>query len=129
MTEMYKLLLEILLYAMGYVVGGLLGTFPVEAILGRVELDKKIREEFGDQQIRGAGRIIGILERIFTITCIYLNELTAITIIFAAKSIIRFESARQRPFAEYYLIGTLSSITYATLVGLTVKTIVTVLLT
>lgn len=113
--NLHKIIVELLLYVAGYIVGGLCGTFPVEAVLKRVMLSK---EDLEIRQVKGAGRIIGILERIFTITCIYLNAPTAISIIFAAKSIIRFESTKERPFAEYYLIGTLTSITYGMIIGL-----------
>jgi len=36
----------------------------------------------------------------------------------AAKSIARFQELKERKFAEYYLIGTLSSILFAMLVGI-----------
>ena len=39
-------------------------------------------------------------------------------LIFAAKSIARFEDLKKREFAEYYLIGTLSSILLAMLLGI-----------
>ena len=44
--------------------------------------------------------------------------LTAITVIFAAKSIARFNELKDRKMAEYYLIGTLLSITFALLAGI-----------
>ena len=73
---------------------------------------------------RGAGKIIGILERALTLTFIYLNEPTAIAMIFVAKSIIRFEHSQERPFAEYYLTGTLCSITFAVIVGMIINYII-----
>ena len=44
--------------------------------------------------------------------------LTAITVIFAAKSIARFNELKDRKMAEHYLIGTLLSITFALLAGI-----------
>jgi len=44
--------------------------------------------------------------------------LTAITVIFAAKSIAKFNELKDRKMAEYYLIGTLLSITFALLAGI-----------
>ena len=41
-----------------------------------------------------------------------------ITVIFAAKSIARFNELKDRKMAEYYLIGTLLSITFALLAGI-----------
>lgn len=51
------------------------------------------------------------------LTFILFNQYVAISIIVAAKSIARFEELKDRRFAEYYLIGTLSSILFATIIG------------
>ena len=62
--------------------------------------------------------MIGIIERILVITFVFINEASAISMIFAAKSIVRFSDAsNNRKFAEYYLIGTLASISFSLLVG------------
>lgn len=57
--------------------------------------------------------IIGIFERFITLTFVLLGQYPAIAFIFAAKSIARFEELKNREFAEYYLIGTFSSISFA----------------
>ncbi|MCX6844848.1 MAG: hypothetical protein NTX53_21510 [candidate division WOR-3 bacterium] len=69
----------------------------------------------GYQGLRRAGTVIGILERLFTVTLVILGQYAAITILFAAKSIVRFGETKERHFAEYYLIGTLASILFALL--------------
>jgi hypothetical protein len=68
--------------------------------------------------LKGAGAIIGALERIFTLTFVLKGEYTALALIFSAKSIARFEGLKDRKFAEYYLIGTLSSTLFAMIVGI-----------
>ncbi len=40
---------------------------------------------------------------------------------FKIKSIARFNELKDRKMAEYYLIGTLASITFALLVGIVVR--------
>jgi len=67
---------------------------------------------------KGAGRAIGYLERLLTLTFVLLGEYEALALVLAAKSIARFQELKERKFAEYYLIGTLSSILFAMLVGI-----------
>jgi len=60
------------------------------------------------------GRIIGNLERLIILTLVTQGQYAAIGIVLAAKSIVRYERLiRSRDFADYYLIGTLMSITVA----------------
>lgn len=70
-----------------------------------------------DTGIKRAGMIIGFLERFIILTFVLLNEYSAIAFIFTAKSIARFEELKDRDFAEYYLVGTLSSVSFAILCG------------
>ena len=115
MCIMVETLIKGIVYSLGYLIAVFLGAPLVRSILSTLELSEEHKETLAG--IKGAGKIIGMIERVLTITFIYLNEPTAIAIVFAAKSIVRFESAKQRPFAEYYLIGTMVSITFALLVG------------
>lgn len=70
-----------------------------------------------NQREYNAGRVIGILERIFVYYFVLNGQLTAIGFILAAKSFARFKDLDQREFAEYVLIGTLLSALLAMLVG------------
>lgn len=99
-------------YFIGYVLVVFVGPLFVGGVLSFLEFkpDEKT-------QIKGAGAIIGIIERIIAITFMFLSEPTAIAILFTAKSIIRFESTKDRPFAEYYLVGTMSSVAFAIVIG------------
>jgi len=105
-----------------YLIGYLLCIFPgskfVEWVLRQVRLEEDAKG------ITGAGRIIGILERTIILTLVIVNQIDAVAIIFAAKSIIRFQSSKERKFAEYYLIGTMSSVLFALMTGLLSRIIV-----
>lgn len=58
-----------------------------------------------------AGRLIGTMERIIIVILISLRQYSAIGLVLTAKSIARYEKISKEPaFAEYYLIGTLSSV-------------------
>ncbi len=74
-----------------------------------------------DSGIDGAGKYIGIFERIIIFTLVLTNQYAAISIVFGAKSIARFKELNSRNFAEYYLLGTFASITVALIVGILFK--------
>jgi hypothetical protein len=65
---------------------------------------------------RDAGFIIGKCENILTLTFVLSGELTAVSLFFAAKGLIRKEDIRQNSL--YFLAGTLVNITFSTLMGL-----------
>ncbi|MDI6757192.1 MAG: hypothetical protein QME32_04130 [Endomicrobiia bacterium] len=64
-----------------------------------------------------AGMVIGVLERFIILTFVLIGRYEAIAFVFAAKSIARFEELKDRKFSEYYLVGTLSSVSFAMLCG------------
>jgi hypothetical protein len=100
-----------LLYLGAYVIAALGGHVVVRWVLKLCPLP----EGDGYRGLRRAGTVIGVLERLFTVTLVLLGQYAAITILFAAKSIVRFGEAKERRFAEYYLVGTLASILFALL--------------
>jgi len=71
----------------------------------------------GNSGIRRAGALIGVLKRTFVLTFVLIDQYVVIAIVLNAKSITRFEELKDRKFAEYYLVGTLSSMLFATLTG------------
>lgn len=72
--------------------------------------DKKTKEP----EYVNAGKLIGILERILTVILVILNQYAAVGLIFAAKSLTRYDKITKEPsFAEYYLVGTLLSLLIA----------------
>lgn len=70
--------------------------------------------------LKYGGTFIGIFERAIVILLIYAQAYNAIAIVLAAKSIARFNGLKNREVAEYYLIGTFSSLTFSIACGLTI---------
>lgn len=64
-----------------------------------------------------AGKVIGNLERVLILTLMLYGQYQLIGLVVAAKSIYRFEAA-SRGQAEYYLIGTLTSLLIAVAAGI-----------
>ncbi len=72
-----------------------------------------------NKKIDKTGRLIGNLERLLIFIMILSNQWAAIGFIITAKSIARFENIKEKKqFAEYYIIGTLSSTLIAILTGM-----------
>jgi hypothetical protein len=71
------------------------------------------------------GRAIGALERAIGLTLVLLGQYGALGLIVAAKSLARFKALEDREFAEYFLVGTLSSLLVALLAGVTVRLMLT----
>lgn len=71
-------------------------------------------EADGIKTERKAGAIIGFLERMLISFFISIKQYSAIGLILTAKSIARYDKiAKDQNFAEYYLIGTLTSVLFA----------------
>jgi hypothetical protein len=68
------------------------------------------------------GEWIGILERIITVTFVLTGNYTAVAFVLTAKSIARFKELDSKDFAEYYLLGTSTSVAIALLAGTIAKT-------
>ncbi len=100
-----------------YIIVSIIGAHFIKLLLRRYEKEVEI------SGLKGAGMVIGIVERVMVLTFVLVNQYTAITVIFAAKSIARFNELKDRKMAEYYLIGTLVSITFALLIGIVVRAI------
>jgi hypothetical protein len=59
------------------------------------------------------GATIGALERILIVTFILTGTAAAVGIVIAVKTLARFKQLDDRGFAEYYLLGTLASVSVA----------------
>jgi hypothetical protein len=95
--------------------GGFLTGVLCRGFLGRLSQEKR-------PGIERAGRFIGILERSLVLTAVLFGKMEFIGYIFAAKSIARYPEMKDGShFAEYYLIGTLTSISIAFFGGLLLK--------
>lgn len=72
-----------------------------------------------DNEMPNAGKVIGILERILTLTLILVSQYSAVGFLIAAKSILRYRSDETLK-SEYVLIGTLLSFGIAVILGIVV---------
>lgn len=96
----------------------------VSAILMKILLSRWSIEDSSDDSLKNAGKYIGILERLFVVAFIVLNQWSAIGLLITAKSVFRFSDlsrAKDRKLTEYILIGTLMSFGLAFLIGLLYK--------
>ena len=77
-----------------------------------------LSEGEGPEQLENAGMYIGWLERFLVITALVLQSPGTVGLILAAKSVVRFPELKSFRFAEYFLVGTLLSLSFAVAGGL-----------
>jgi hypothetical protein len=101
-------------------------------LTGRVVADPPAATDpWGDGQVaRGrvasppparVGATIGVLERLLIVTFVLVGAESAIGLVVAAKTIARFRQLDDRDFAEYYLLGTLASVSVAIVTALVAR--------
>ncbi|MDX8046200.1 DUF3307 domain-containing protein [Gracilibacillus sp. S3-1-1] len=73
--------------------------------------------------LRSRGKLIGYVERLLVIILTAIGAYQSIAFIIAAKSIARFKQLDDRNWAEYFLLGTLSSILIGLVLGLIVQVV------
>jgi hypothetical protein len=78
-----------------------------------IPFTRALGDRDASEQLAFAGLYIGWLERFLVLTAILVGSYTSVGLIIAAKSIFRFPDLKDRPFAEYFLIGTLMSVALA----------------
>jgi hypothetical protein len=69
------------------------------------------------------GEAIGVLERLLIVTFVMTGAEAAVGFVVAAKTIARFKQLDDRGFAEYYLLGTLASVSVAIVSALIARSI------
>ena len=79
-----------------------------------------------DSSADHAGRVIGKIEDILVVTFVAAGAYTALALIFAAKSIARIDHDDQQQ-ASYYILGTLANFTWALLIALLAKLVLSYL--
>jgi hypothetical protein len=84
--------------------------FPAEGV-------KSHSQEKANEELQNAGLYIGWLERFLVVTALLLQSPATVGLILTAKSIARYPEFKSERFAEYFLIGTLLSISMALLGG------------
>jgi hypothetical protein len=73
--------------------------------------------EKANEQLQNAGLYIGWLERFLVVTALLVQSPATVGLILTAKSIARYPEFKSERFAEYFLIGSLLSISMALLGG------------
>ncbi|MBA4167289.1 MAG: DUF3307 domain-containing protein [Chitinophagaceae bacterium] len=96
-------------------------TTPAGILIG--QLTKGWREKIENPgSLANAGKWIGMIERIIVLILVMMGQFSAISLLIAAKGIIRFnEKDRPEVKTEYLVIGTLMSIGIAIITGVAVK--------
>ncbi|MDS9471185.1 DUF3307 domain-containing protein [Sporosarcina pasteurii] len=91
----------------------------------RPKMESSFTEEYHyytySTPLRSRGKLIGYLERLLVIVLTVIGAYPSIAFIIAAKSIARFKQLDDRNWAEYFLLGTLSSIFLGLVLGLIVQ--------
>lgn len=114
----YVALVFIFLATLTFLING--GTYIVRGILDKTGTIPK-KEEKVDQLEYNRGRLIGNLERILLFLFVLAGSYEALGFIIAAKGLIRAKEFNDRNFAEYFIIGSLSSALVAVVVGVIVR--------
>ncbi|WP_157949918.1 DUF3307 domain-containing protein [Vallitalea okinawensis] len=131
LAEFNVLILIIIIILLATVVTGITIRKIIEQISGD-ESQTSLKDNFDDSneilhisiqcnedhlEAKNGGFWIGILERLFIITVVLLNQPMMIGFVLTAKSIARFKKLDDERFAEYYIIGTLISFMVAIISG------------
>jgi hypothetical protein len=114
------------LASIGFLTRG--GTHVVRGILAKGDagpLEKGARHSGGAVDVAeyNRGRIIGAVERLIMAAMVAGGAFSALTFLIAAKGLVRSKKFEDPDFAEYFLIGTLSSAALAIACGLPLRAI------
>lgn len=142
-TALFVILIYILATSVsGHIVKFIIGSLPSEFANFEGELtlknqiaagkekiqpsaDNRFTEEYHyftySAPLRSRGKLIGYLERLLVVLLTAAGAYQSIAFIIAAKSIARFKQLNDRNWAEYFLLGTLSSIFLGLVLGLVVQ--------
>lgn len=98
---------------------------PANILIGKILKAGKIEsiQSITKNELPNAGKLIGITERILTLTFIIIGQFAAVGFLLAAKSILRY-GEKDTHKAEYVLVGTLLSFAIAILIGVFISYIV-----
>jgi hypothetical protein len=110
-TPSNRVLLAMVVYVGVIFGGGYLIRFMTRPLLKHLQTGESRAE------LSNAGMYIGWLERFLVMTALFLHSPATAGLILAAKSIARYPEFKREQFAEYFLIGTLLSISAATVGG------------
>nr|WP_320119540.1 hypothetical protein [uncultured Marinifilum sp.] len=83
-----------------------------------INVPKSLNAGDENKDLPNAGKLIGLMERFLVLALILVNQYSAVGLIIAAKSILRFRDNKKN---EYVLVGTLLSFGIATLLGILIS--------
>jgi hypothetical protein len=130
----------------GHIIRILLGSLPGQLLTfeGKYSFKNVLKEAEFPQNIRGEkglseeysymifnkhdlsrGKLIGYIERLLVILLTFYSAFPAIAFIVTAKSIARFKQMDDRDWAEYFLLGTLTSMFLGILFGILLREVLT----
>lgn len=103
------------------ILGYLICTKPSNIFIREILVVGKI-ESISDTsaELKNAGKLIGILERILVLTFVIIGKMEVIGFLIAAKSILRYKDTNTIK-TEYVLIGTMLSFGIAIMIGLLIN--------
>jgi len=104
-----KILLVLVIYASVIFAGG----YFIRVLIGPLWREEPGQETKEHAEVINAGLYIGWLERFLVLTALFLQSPATVGFILAAKSIARYPELKSVRFAEYFLIGTLLSVSIA----------------
>lgn len=84
----------------------------VRLILTKANIDIPTSESDEERQRRDTGTIIGKIENLLVVFLVLLGEYTALSVIFAGKSLVRRDNMGGED-SSYYLTGTITNFTYS----------------
>lgn len=98
------------------------GSVAGGSVLVRLFIQPFANKVTGKPGLLTAGAYIGMVERFLLTSLVASDQFGAVGFVLAAKSIARYRQLEDDPeFAEYYLIGTLTSSAIAVVAGIVVK--------
>lgn len=120
------IVVKALLVLAGYAVGSAGGGIFVEWALTQTLKAGDLAEvnAFRRRGLTDGGRAIGWLERFLFVTFVLLESYGGLGMVLAAKGVIRYgevKEAKDQKVAEYVLVGTLLSLSWALVVGLALR--------
>ncbi len=117
---MGRILLEATVVLVGLIIATVVGHFITVRILKRLSFKEKTG-------LKRAGEIIGYLERILVYVAVLVGSYELVGFALASKSIARFEELKKREFAEYFLVGTLTSTLSALITGILARMVLEII--
>jgi hypothetical protein len=111
LTRLRLLQENVLLVMVVYVLVIFGGGYFIRELIGPLWREEAGRKTAEHEEVVNAGLYIGWLERFLVLTALFLQSPATVGFILAAKSIARYPELKSVRFAEYFLIGTLLSVT------------------